>query len=260
MMDARSPTDYKINPWLRQFRASPSPRMRLICFPPAGAGAGFYRFWGKLSPSFLDVVVVQYPGREDRVAEPCKRNMSALVDGIAESVDTLNDLPMALFGHSMGAAVAHEVAKRRESAGLRIEHLFVSGRPPPHLQRKKSIHLLDDDGVIEEIIRLGGTSAAVLENLELRRLLMPSIRNDFRLIETYSGNLEPMLRAPVSALIGDADTEVTADEANDWRKSTSGSFLLDQYPGGHFYLNVDTPRVVNAIASRLELVTWPNTP
>lgn len=246
--------------WFRRPRPTPAARMRLLCCPPAGAGAGFYRGWGRLLPAELEVLTVQYPGREDRIAEPSIATMAQLADGIAEAAQLLTDLPLALFGHSMGAAVAHEVARRLEGTGIRIEHLFVSGRPPPHRQRLKEIHRRDDDGVVAEITRLGGTPPAVLADAALRAMLLPPIRSDFRLIETYAGAIDPQLRAPVSALIGEADSEVDAVEAAAWAEATRGAFHLGLYPGGHFYLQAEAARLIRDIAARLPLPAWPCTP
>ena len=246
--------------WFRRYQTVSAPQMRLVCFPPAGAGAGFYRQWGRLAPAHLDILVVQYPGREDRIAEPCVSRMPDLADAIAQAVLPHTDLPVALFGHSMGAAVAHEVARRLEQAGVVLSHLFVSGRPPPHRQRPNTIHSRDDAGILSEIARLGGTATAVLDHAELRALLIPPIRNDFRLIETYAGDLDPPLRTPVSAFIGDQDTEVTADEADDWRRITEANFSLRVYPGGHFYLNDQLARLIHDLVSGLALKLWPDTP
>jgi len=246
--------------WFRRPLAPATGRLRLLCFPPAGSGANFYRQWSHLMPAAIEVLAVQYPGREDRIAEPLCESLASLVDGIAQAAMTLREKPLALFGHSMGAAVAHETAKRLEAAGIRIEHLFVSGRPPPHRQRSKAIHRRDDDGVLAEIARLGGTPSAVLENAELRALLLPSIRADFHLIETYEGGLVPALRAPVSAFIGTADTEVGQQEAVQWADVTGGAFDLTCYEGGHFYL-VDRPApLIRALTAKLSAMAWPCTP
>ncbi|NYZ14607.1 thioesterase [Azospirillum sp. RWY-5-1] len=237
--------------WFRRYGVATAPAGRLLCFPPAGAAAGFYRRWGSFAPPGLEILAVQYPGREDRIAEPLCDGMAALADGIAGAAATLTDLPLALFGHSMGAAVAFEVARRLEGAGVRVEHLFVSGRPPPHRQRPKTIHRQDDDGIIAEVVRLGGTARAVLENEDLRAFVIPQIRNDFRLSETYEGRIAPPVRAPLSVFIGDADSEVSADEAADWAAGTTGTFTLASYAGGHFYLNDHTARLVRDLAARL---------
>ncbi|MBK4217867.1 thioesterase [Paracoccus caeni] len=246
--------------WFRYPRKTASARLRLICCPPAGSGASFYRRWADLIPASIELLIVQYPGREDRAGDPFSRDLGALADDIASAASPLSDLPLAVFGHSMGAAIAHEVTRRLEAAGRSVEHLLVSGRPPPHRQRGKTIHQRDDQGVLDEIARLGGTPDAVLSHAELRDLLVPRIRADFQLIETYSADPAPRLRCPVSAFIGQDDTEVSEDEARCWADVTTGAFRLNSYPGGHFYLMDQPGAFIRDLTARLAAAAWPCTP
>lgn len=255
-----APVSPAIARWFRRPQPASNGRLQLLCFPPAGSGAGFYRQWPNLVPAAIEVLAVQYPGREDRIGEPFSESLSVLADDIASAAAMLARRPLALFGHSMGAAVAYEVATRLEAADVRVEHLAVSGRPPPHQQRRKAIHRRDDEGVLEEIERLGGTPRAVLEHGELRALLLPSIRADFRLIETYPGTIGRKLGAPISVFIGEADTEVTLREAEQWSDVTAGAFHLTAYPGGHFYLTEQRGPLIRDLSAKLAIAAWPCTP
>lgn len=246
--------------WLRPLRPATAARMRLICCPPAGSAASFFRRWADLVPASVELLAVQYPGREDRDAEAFAPDLAALADGIAGAALRLTGLPVAIFGHSMGAAVAHETARRMAAQGRGVDHLLVSGRPPPHRQRAKAIHQRDDQGVMEEITRLGGTPDAVLGHTELCQMLIPRIRADFALIETYAATPEPRLTCPVSAFIGLDDTEVSLTEARDWADITTGPFQLHSYPGGHFYLTDRPGPFIRDLTTRLAASAWPCTP
>ncbi|MGR3622360.1 thioesterase II family protein [Pseudophaeobacter sp.] len=246
--------------WFRRYARNPSRIMRLVCFAPAGASAGFYRNWALHSPDWLDVMAVQYPGREDRIADPAPTTLQALVTDITRALGTLEPVPTALFGHSMGAAVAYEVAKSTAALGQAPVQLFVSGRPAPHRQREKTIHRSDDASVWQEVARLGGTSSAVLENPEVRSLVLPCIRKDFELIETYEADMSTRLNIPVSALFGEADSEVNQAEAEAWTQITTGRFRCQSYPGEHFYFNDRPEMVLRDVVATLTPLLWSDMP
>lgn len=237
--------------WLRDFRMTTTAGIRLVCFPHAGGSASFYRTLAMSFPSSVSALVVQYPGHEDRIAEPCIDDMHELADQIADMLSAADDLPLTLFGHSMGAAVAFEVARRlMDTAGL-VEALLVSGRPAPHRQRETSFHLSGAAELVGELRRLGSTHEAVLTNPRLRDLLVPAIRNDYRLIETYKPESAPALRCPVHAFISDRDSEVTADEAEGWQELTEAKSSVRLFTGDHFYFKADPVPVVHAVIELL---------
>lgn len=248
--------------WLRRYRRLPEARARLVCFPHAGGAASFFRMWARRSPPEVEVLVVQYPGREDRLRERLCDDMATLADAVAEAMRPELDRPVGLFGHSMGATVAYEVARRLDAAPS--AGLFVSGRPAPHRQRPGALHLRDDDALIAELRRLGGPSDVVLDNPELRDLYLPALRNDYRVVETYRPEPGPPLSVPVTAYIGDRDPEVTPEEARGWADVTDGGFKLRIFPGDHFYLVPHRADVLGAVLRELGVRTeggpWPSTP
>ncbi|ANW16850.1 thioesterase II family protein [Streptomyces clavuligerus] len=226
--------------WLRNYSPAPGADIRLVCFPHAGGAASAYHPMAKaLSPS-VDVSAVQYPGRQDRRTEPCAESLAELADRIVPVLSALDDdRPLALFGHSMGATVAYEVARRLErSAGTPAPVLvLLSGRRPPHhATQLGGVHLRDDAGVLRELSFLGGSVMEALADPELLELVMPAIRGDYRAVETYVHVPGPPLRCPVVALTGDADPRASVAEVEDWREYTTGTFGLHVFPGGHFYL------------------------
>ncbi|GGV16258.1 thioesterase [Streptomyces litmocidini] len=238
-------------PWVRRYHPAPQAPARLVCFPHAGGSATFYFPVSRaLSPS-VDVLAIQYPGRQDRRAEPCVDDMGTLADLVTDELGPWLDRPVALFGHSMGATLAYEVARRLEAAGTTPLGLFASGRGAPSRQRDERTHLATDDHLLAELRRLSGTETRMLDDEELVRMILPAVRSDYRAVETYRHRPGPPLRCPVLALVGDADPKATVEEARSWADHTTGPFTLRVFPGGHFYLNDQAPAVLAAISSHI---------
>ncbi|MEU6701246.1 alpha/beta fold hydrolase [Pseudonocardia sp. NPDC046786] len=237
---------------VRRFTEQPGATCRIVCLAHAGGGANAFRRWPRMFGPQVDVVALQYPGRENRMADPLIDSMPALVEHLSEALVPLTDLPWVLFGHSMGAAVAYELALDLRRRGAPGPHrLVVSAREAPSRARGGDVHLRSDDGIVADLTRLGGTAAEVLAHRELREIVLPVVRNDYRLIETYRpGPAEP-LSVPVTALRGDADPDVDAADADAWREITTGAFDAVVLPGGHFYLTEIPDRLGALLGARL---------
>ncbi|MEU8252228.1 alpha/beta fold hydrolase [Nonomuraea sp. NPDC048916] len=221
--------------WIRRFHPAPN-AARLVCLPHAGGSATFFFPMSKeLSPS-VELLAIQYPGRQDRRTEPCIDDIRVLADHIADELRPWLDRPIALFGHSMGAAVAFEVSVRLERAGVTPLVLFASGARAPSRYRHERVHLRDDAGLLMELATLSGTSSQVLDDEEIMRTVLPVLRSDYRAVETYRYRPVPPLRCPVIAMTGEEDPQVTLDEAESWSRHTTGGFGLRTFAGGHFYL------------------------
>jgi surfactin synthase thioesterase subunit len=238
--------------WLRRFHRAPDARVRLVCFPHAGGSATFFFPVSRTLSRSVEVVSVQYPGRQDRHTEPCVGDIGQLADLVVAELLRLDGKPTALFGHSMGALVAYEVARRLENRGIRPACLFASGRRAPTCLREENVHRRDDDGLIAEIEKLSGTDSQFLGDPEVLRMILPAIRNDYKAVESYRHQPGAPLECPVIALTGDDDPQVTLDEARAWSAHTVGGFELEVYEGGHFYLNSQATAVMETIAARLE--------
>ncbi|GGX35420.1 NDP-hexose 2,3-dehydratase family protein [Streptomyces chryseus] len=238
--------------WLRRYRPVADPELRLVCFPHAGGAATSFVSLARGLGGTVEALAVQYPGRQERRHEPFVPSVPELVDQIVPYLLRRADRPLALFGHSMGATVAYEVARRLRGAGRASPvHLLVSGRRAPTVNRRDVAHLLDDDDLIAEIAKLQGTDDAILQDEELLRLALPAIRNDYRAAGTYQYVPGPALDCPVTVLTGAQDPNVPPEEANAWRDLTTGPFALHSFPGGHFYLNDRTDEVCRTIGRAL---------
>ncbi|RJL20550.1 thioesterase II family protein [Bailinhaonella thermotolerans] len=238
--------------WLRCGENRPWAARRLVCFPHAGGSAAFYRAWSRALPS-VEVHAVQYPGRADRIAEPYVEDVARMARHVVQAVAPLLDRPLALFGHSMGALVAYETARLLEDRGAVPAHLFVSGARPAHDPDRvdEAVAGRDDDGFVAALLALGGSDAELLADPDMRELVLPYVRSDFRAVESYRHRPGPPLAAPVTALIGAEDPKVDAARAEGWRDLTRGGFALRALPGDHFYLVPSQELVMEEIRARL---------
>ncbi|MCX4091540.1 thioesterase II family protein [Nocardia sp. alder85J] len=240
--------------WLRQLRAPAQPRAVLVCFPPGGGSVGAFRALAREFDSGTAVFAVQYPGRQDRLGEPALPDLAATAEAITADLRTWPPAPLALFGHSMGATLAFETARRLEAQGRTVTHLFASGRIAPDAPYTGDLHRGSDSDLIDELARLADDPASV-EILRtepgLAELVLPAVRDDYRAVETYVHRPGEPLRCTVSVLLGDDDPTVTAEQAQRWRGHTTGEFELTTFPGRHFYLDDRPAELARFLTARL---------
>ncbi|MEU4405137.1 alpha/beta fold hydrolase [Streptosporangium sp. NPDC023963] len=238
--------------WLRCPFPRPGATTRLFCFAHAGGSATAYRAWSELLPASVELHATQLPGRADRFNEPSPDDMDTLADEVTGSMLPLLDRRFALFGHSMGATLAYEVTRRLETRGIAPARLFVSGARAPHDPRDRPpISEYDDDRLVAELAKLGGTEVEILSHRAMREIVLPYVRADFRLVEAYRHRPGPPLHTPISAFVGDADPVVTPAQAKSWETRTSSDFSLTVFPGDHFYLQPQRAPVVERTARTL---------
>ncbi|CAM3801991.1 Oleoyl-(Acyl-carrier-protein) hydrolase [Nocardiopsis rhodophaea] len=194
---------------------------------------------------------MQYPGRQERRTEPLIDDLIELADRISEELPAWLDRPTAFLGHSMGASLAFEVARRLERNGSRIECLLLSGRQAPRPSAHGGARILGDDELVEEMRKLSGTNDAVLEDPEIVRMVLPAIRSDYRALATYRYLDGGDVSCPIVALVGDKDPKVTVEGAKAWCEFTSGLFRLEVFPGGHFFLSDHESDFLAAIADHV---------
>jgi medium-chain acyl-[acyl-carrier-protein] hydrolase len=223
--------------WLPYRNENALARCRLFCFPHAAGNSLFFRPWRRLIPDAIDLCPVELPGRGARIDEAPFRRMDSLVDTLCEVLQPLLKIPFALFGHSMGACVAHALARRLGAAGgAAPTHLFVSGAAAPNrTPRKPPLHSLPDRELVAALAQFGGTPAAILGRDELLTALLPTLRADLTLAETYTVARPQPVSCPITAFGGSADT-IDRRALQGWAAFTAGAFRLRIFPGDHFYL------------------------
>ncbi|MFJ8431261.1 thioesterase II family protein [Kitasatospora sp. NPDC094019] len=238
------------DPWIRRYVPRPGAAARIVCFGPAGGSPGFYRDWCDLAPADVEVQVLAYPGRERRFLDEPIEDMGALADAVHDVLAPRMDRPTVLFGHSMGASVAFETARRLEASGAAgLAALVVSGRPSPRTQREigSEIADFDDDRIVEHLHELGGTPPGLLDDPDARELILPAFRSDFRLIGRYAPAADARISTPLAVLHGDQDPKVTTEDARYWAEAADRVVATESMRGGHFYLLDHGPAVVGRV-------------
>lgn len=238
-----------LDAWVRCPASNPQARLRLFCFPYAGGSASVFHSWATALRSDIELNAVQLPGRENRLVDPPFIRLAPLVEALAQILPSYLDRPYVFFGHSMGALIGFELARRfRKQGSPGPACLIVSGHRAPHLpDRRPPIHHLPDVRFIEELRRLNGTPEEVLQHEELRDLLLPVLRADFAVCETYLFAPEQPLDCPIFVIGGEQDPEVSQDELAAWQLHTWSAFSLHMIPGDHFFLHSARPLLLNAV-------------
>ncbi len=244
------------NPWLVRSVIKRNPKLKLICLPFAGGSSVAYREWGRLLPESVETIALEIPGRGQRLMEPLVTHLPDLVKQIAENIQGELDRPYAFFGHSMGATLAYELSHHLAARyNNEPAFLFLSGRSAPHLNdREEPIHQLSDEDFWEKIRSFEGTPPEILQHKELMELLLPIIRADFKMVETYVHQSRPPLNIPMTILGGLEDESTPREHLDAWQGYTTASFSVRMFPGGHFFLQKYTAQILELIMRDLSAV------
>jgi medium-chain acyl-[acyl-carrier-protein] hydrolase len=230
-----------------------NPKLNLFCFPYAGGSAAVYHQWHEYLPPDVQLVAVQYPGHGTRIqASPCTE-LETLLDDIEMTVGPLLDRPFVFFGHSMGATVAFELTRRLHRSGLTMpKHLFLSGRGAPHMPPLRDpIHHLSDKEFWDEIRSLNGTPPEILQHKELMALVLPALRADFKLIESWKHTESLLLNVPMLVFGGINDEHVPAHYLDAWAHHTTCVVQRHMFPGDHFFLHQAFPVMLKLMQEAL---------
>lgn len=223
--------------WLRRQEAEGTAVSRLVCLPHAGGTAASFSGWGSRLPAGVELIAVQYPGRQDRLGEEPIGDMATMAEQVANALRPLLDLPLSFFGHSMGTGLAYEVATLLErKEGVVAEHIFVSARPAPHVIDGEHRHRLSDEDLVAAMRRLGGPDAEVFDHAGLLPLILPPLRADLALLDRYRPQRLTPLRAPVTVFGGESDDTCPVSLLPTWAAATVAGVRVQTFPGGHHYL------------------------
>ncbi len=229
---------------------NPQASVRLFCFPYAGGSSLIFRSWLTSLPTTIEVCLIELPGRGLQMRLTPFSRLQPLITTLASALKPYLDKPFAFFGHSLGGLVSFELARQlRREYDISPVHLFVSASRAPHMPlAKPPIHALADAELIEELHRLNGTPDSVLENAELMQLLIPILRADFAVLETYVYTQEPPLECPITVFGGLQDEEVSLEELEAWRSHTTASYNLQMFNGDHFFIQSEQPILLQTLA------------
>lgn len=239
--------------WLEYVPHARERPLHLFCFPHAGDSGHHYRRWQRHLPPDVGVCTVVLPGRGVRFGERPYTRIEPTVTGAVNALERELDTPYALFGHSMGALLAFEVARElRRRRGPAPVHLFVSGQGNPRLHHvARPISSLPETELVAWLRRLEHTPRELLEDPEARALFLPTIRADLEVVDTYEYRSEPPLSCGISAYGGVQDEGVPLKALRSWKEQTSGTCTVRTFAGGHFFIKPPATAVLRTLHREL---------
>lgn len=248
----------RTDPWLTCLRSVARPNLRLICFPHAGGSANSYRGWAEKLPRDVELYAVELPGRQRRFGEPLVSDLETVLDNLERSLEALDALPFVFFGHSLGALVCFELARRLRARGRRGPlYLYVSGATAPQLRSSdEPMSDLPDDAFLERLSRLGGLPSEVLAHRELVELVLPILRADVTMAETWTSPAEAPLDTGITVFNGSNDTGVSQADAQAWQQQTSLGLAVHEFEGDHFFIREHENEVLSLICRDLSAWVW----
>ena len=245
------PAEVAADPWIVPLNGHAERTIRLLCLPFAGCGISFYRSWTDALQD-LELLAVLLPGRERRMVEPPISRIESLLGELTSRTLRWLDRPFALFGHSMGALIAFELARALRHAGRRgPDWLFVSGCPAPHLSQGDRTSAMTDAQFTEFLRELQGTPQELFDSPELLQLMLPGLRADFAMVDSYRYRAEEPLVCPVVAFYGTRDSLAPKDAVAAWARHAAVDFSLHEMEGDHFFLRPRGAEVVARIRREL---------
>lgn len=242
-----------MRPWFPWRRPRLDARARLLCLPHAGGAALSYRDWG--ASRDMETCALELPGRGTRWREEPVRNMHELLDRLLPVIMSFDDLPLVVFGHSMGGAIGFLLAQRMIAEGLPAPALVVVSGARANLRPTRLRSQLPDRELIELLKDLGGTRAELLNSEEIMQLSLPLVRADFELLESAPSDPDMAIDSPLAAFGGTDDLSAAPETLREWRSRAQGWFSTSTFSGGHFYVHEARSAVEAQITGLLNELT-----
>ena len=237
--------------WLRDLAPGRPGSPRLICLPHAGGGASAFHPWRTLATD-VTVSAVQLPGREDRFVEDRLTDVDTAARIVADRISAESPGAYALFGHSLGALLAFEAARHLCAAGAPPLAVYVAGQAAPHLHPPADMYAAPDDELIAYLRSLGGIRDEVFDSPELLALLLPIIRADLQMSDTYVYRDGAALPCPLRALHGEDDNSVSKADTLGWAEHSSDGFRFESFAGDHFFITQQAEQVLGWVRDDLQ--------
>jgi medium-chain acyl-[acyl-carrier-protein] hydrolase len=239
--------------WLVRLRERPGARLRLFCFPYAGAGASIFHRWPDALQDDVEVVPVQLPGRETRYREPLHHSIEPLVAGLAAAIAPALDRPFAFFGYSLGGLVAFETARElRRRGAAQPELLLIAASPAPHCKKAHPpIADLPEAEFLDHVRRVYAPPEAAWRVPELLQLMLPILRADMDIYQRHAPPPEPPISCPIHVFGGEDDHAAPREDLHAWREYTAADFSAQHFAGGHFFIHQQAAPLQRAVAGHL---------
>lgn len=241
--------------WFTDFGQGSDAPIRLFTFAHAGGSASVFGSWNKALPG-VHVLATRLPGRESRIAEPPIPAMGVLMDALAEQIAPRLDRPFVFYGHSLGGLIAFELTHRLRELGLRQPERLLIGayRSPERKSPHSQLHALADADLIKGLGRYGNTSQPAIDSPELMALLLPMLRADFSLVETYVYRERAPLDRPIVVYYGSNDQMIEPTEMDGWRTKSSADVHLHPVDAGHLFHLTHEAQLLALIGAELRRV------
>jgi medium-chain acyl-[acyl-carrier-protein] hydrolase len=245
------------NLWVSPSVKTAFAKIRLFCLPYAGGSALIYRGWQNHFPDEIEICPVNLPGRGSRLGEAPYTDMMSLARALKDGLSPYFDLPFAFVGHSMGGTLSFELTRllRRLGRPLPVKLFVGACGAPQKPSLEPPAYNLPDAELIEELRRLNGTPPEILSNRELLNILLPVVRADFSVCQTYRYVKESPLDIPITVMRGAEDKDIPEESAIAWQEQTAHDFLCYTLPGDHFFCHTERDQIIEIITRELLFYT-----
>ena len=234
------------NKYFKIFNKKSNPKLRLFCFPYAGGNSSIYNCWDKSIDNNIELIAVELTGRSNRMFEEPIHDMDKLVEVLYENIKCYLNKPFAFFGHSMGGLISYALSKKiEENTSFKLDFLIISATLPPFYYLKGKIHKYSDEDLIKVLKNQNNTPQEALDSKELMELMIPTIRADYKLIETY--NTENISTLKSKVILFNSEEDIDKQVMIQWQSYFVNSYDYKVFKGNHFFLKLYQEEVISNI-------------